>query len=89
MTKEKLNKGGELIKHIKRLIKQKEKWEEANAIHKIELSTTIAYRGQSKYIDVDYSFVNFEDMKLLALARIQKLIDELQKEFDAHEKENS
>lgn len=83
MTEEKLNKGGELIKRIKRLIEQKEKWEEANAIHKIELSTTIAYCIQSKYMDVDYSFVNFEDMKLLALARIQKLIDELQKEFDA------
>ena len=83
MTEEKLNKGGELIKRIKRLIKQKEKWEEANAIHKIELSTTIAYCRQSKYMDVDYSFVNFEDMKLLALTRIQKLIDELQKEFDA------
>lgn len=78
MTEEKLNKGGELIKRIKRLIEQKEKWEEANAIHKIELSTAIAY-----CYDVDYSFVNFEDMKLLALARIQKLIDELQKEFDA------
>lgn len=82
MAEEKLNKGGELIKRIKRLIEQKEKWEEANAIHKIELSTAIAYCG-TKYMDVDYSFVNFEDMKLLALARIQKLIDELQKEFDA------
>ena len=81
MTEEKLNKGGEPIKHIKRLIEQKEKWEEANAIHKIELSTTITYCRQSRY--VDYSFVNFEDMKLLALTRIQKLIDELQKEFDA------
>lgn len=83
MTEEKLDKGGELIKHIKRLIEQKEKWEEANAIHKIELSTSITYGRQSRYMDVDYSFVNFEDMKLLALARIQKLIDELQKEFDA------
>lgn len=83
MTEEKLNKGGELIKHIKRLIEQKEKWEEANAIRKIELSTTITYCGQSKYMEVDNSFVNFEDMKLLALARIQKRIDELQKEFDA------
>ena len=86
MTEEKLNKGGELIKRIRRLIEQKEKWEEANAIHKIELSTAICYCGQfkySKYMDVDYSFVNFKDMKLLALARIQKLIDELQKEFDA------
>lgn len=86
MAKEKLNKGEELIK---RLIEQKEKWEEANAIHKIELSTTISYGKQPKYMDVDYSFVNFEDMKLLALAKIQKLIDELQKEFGAHEKENS
>lgn len=83
MTEEKLNKGGELIKRIKRLIEQKEKWEEANAISKIELSTTITYCGQSKYMEVDYGFVNFEDMKLLALARIQKRIDELQKEFDA------
>lgn len=83
MTEEKLNKGGELIKRIKHLIEQKEKWEEANAIHKIELSTTITYCGQSKYMDVDDSFVNFEDMKLLVLARIQKRIDELQKEFDA------
>ena len=41
MTEEKLNKGGELIKHIKRLIEQKEKWEEANAIYKI---TTIDCR---------------------------------------------
>lgn len=83
MTEEKLNKGEELIKRIKRLIEQKEKWEEANAIHKIELSTTTTYCRQSKYMDMDYSFVNFEDMKLLALARIQKLIGELQKEFDA------
>lgn len=83
MTEEKLNKGGELIKYIKRLIEQKEKWEEANAIHKIELSTTITYCRQSKYMEVDNNFVNFEDVKLLALARIQKRIDELQKEFDA------
>lgn len=83
MTEEKLNKGGELIKRIKHLIEQKEKWEEANAIRKIELSATIAYRGQCRYMDVDDSFINFEDVKLLALARIQKRIDELQKEFDA------
>lgn len=85
MTEEKLNKGKELIKHIKHLIGQKEKWEEANAIHKIELSTAITCYDyeQSKYIEVDDSFVNFEDMKLLALARIQKRIDELQKQFNA------
>lgn len=32
MTEEKLNKGGELIKRIKRLIEQKEKWEEAKML---------------------------------------------------------
>lgn len=73
MTEEKLNKGGELIKCIKRLIEQKEKWEEANAIHKIELSTTITYCRQSKYMDVDYSFGQ----------NTKAHIDELQKEFDA------
>ena len=83
MTEEKLNKGRELIKRIKYLIEQKEKWKEANAIHKIELSATIACCRQSKYMDVDDSLVNFEDIKLLALARIQKRIDQLQKEFDA------
>lgn len=83
MTEEKLNKGGELIKRIKRLIEQKEKWEEANAIRKIELSAAIAYRGQYKYMEVDDSFINFEDVKLLALARIQKRINELQEEFNA------
>lgn len=83
MTEEKLNKGGELIKRIKYLIEQKEKWEEANAIHRIELSDTITDCRQSRYMDVDDSFVNFEDIKLLALAKIQKRIDQLQKEFDA------
>ena len=85
MTEEKLNKGGELIKRINHLIEQRKKWEEANAIHRIELSTTttLTYCEQSKYMDVDNSFVNFEDIKLLALARIQKRIDQLQKEFDA------
>lgn len=83
MTEEKLNKGEELIKRIKCLIEQKEKWKEANAIHEIELlSIKTPYCGQSKHYIVDNSFVNFEDIKLLALARIQKHIDQLQKEFD-------
>lgn len=84
MTEEKLNRGGELIKYIKHLIEQKEKWEKATSISKIELKTEIScYGDQYKYMDVDCNFVNFEDMKLLVLARIQKRIDELQKEFDA------
>ena len=84
MTEEKLNKGGELIKRIKHLIEQKKKWEEANAIHRIELSTVTTYCGGAKYIgDIDNSFINFEDIKLLALARIQSRISKLQEEFDA------
>lgn len=84
MTREKLNKGEELIERIERLTKQKEKWEEATAFHKIELSTNITtYCGNLKYADVDTSFVNFEDIKLLALARIQECISKWQKEFEA------
>ena len=84
MTEEKLKKAEELLKRIKRLIAQKEKWEEAMSFAKIELSTTITYCGGSKYIgDIDNSFINFEDIKLLVLAKIQNRISELQKEFDA------
>ena len=84
MTEEKLKKAEELLKRIKRLIAQREKWEEAMSFAKIELSTVITHCGGVKYIgDIDDSFINFEDIKLLALAKIQSRIYELQKEFDA------
>ena len=84
MTEEKLKKAEELLKRIKHLIEQKEKWEEAMSFAKIELRTTITYCGGSKCIDdIDNSFINFEDIKLLALAKIQSRISEVQKEFDA------
>lgn len=84
MTEEKLKKAEELLKRIKYLIAQKEKWEEAMSFAKIELSTTAAYCGNTKNIGyIDDSFINFEDIKLLALAKIQSRISELQKEFDA------
>lgn len=84
MTEEKLKKAEELIKRIKRLIEQRKKWEEADAIHRIEFSTVITHYGSVRYIgDIDNSFINFEDIKLLALAKIQSRIYELQKEFDA------
>ena len=84
MTEEKLKKAEELLKHIKHLIAQKEKWEEAKSFAKIELITVTTYCGGAKYIgDIDNSFINFEDIKLLALARIQSRISKLQEEFDA------
>lgn len=84
MTEEKLKKAEELLKRIKHLIEQKEKWEEAMSFTQIVLSTTITYCGGTKNIgDIDNSLVNFEDIKLLTLAKIQSRISELQKEFDA------
>ena len=84
MTEEKLKKAEELSKRIKSLTAQKEKWEEAMSFAKIELSTVTTYCGGVKYIgDIDNSFIDFESVKLLALAKIQNRISELQKEFDA------
>lgn len=84
MTEEKLKKAEELLKRINHLWAQKEKWEQAINFSKIELSATVTYCGGIKYIDgIDTSFINFEDIKLLALAKIQGRISELQKEFDS------
>lgn len=84
MTEEKLKKAEELLKRIKHLIAQKEKWEEAMSFTQIVLSTTITYCGGTKNIgDIDNSLINFEDIKLLTLAKIQSRISELQKEFGA------
>lgn len=84
MTKEKLEKAEILLKRIDYLTSQKEKWEIAMSFINIELSTTIEYSSKSKHIvDIDNNFINFEDIKALALARIQNQIFKLQKEFEA------
>lgn len=82
MTEEKIKQRTRIAETYNKLVHIKEKWEQAQSISKIELRTTTTYCGGSYYMAVDGSFVNFDDLKLLVLSKIQKRIDELQNEFD-------
>lgn len=79
MTEEKINKGKELLAELYRLKNQRNIWENAKGFYEIRVidsKTPIAKRT------VDCSFVRFDQVKLIAIARIDKKINEIQSEFD-------
>lgn len=77
MTEEKVEKGKELLMKLGRLKIQKERWQNAVGISNLEVTD----RNRETYC-VSYSFINFEEVKLIVLAKIDRRIDEIQKEFD-------
>lgn len=80
MTEEKLKKGQELLEKIEKLSKQKKRWEISKEFACISLRGEDGYRSYEN--NVNTSFINFDETKLLVLAKIQKAIDELRSEFD-------
>lgn len=82
MTEEKIKQGGELLKKLSWLKEQKEKWEAGQEIRRFELCNRSDYGRIDRVMEVSSSFINFEELKLLALARIDKRIEEVQKQFD-------
>lgn len=82
MTEEKIKQGEELLKKISRLQAQKSKWELSQKIRRLELCTIDGYDRVDKVLEVDGCFVNFEDLKLLVLAKIERRLKEVQTEFD-------
>jgi hypothetical protein len=80
MTEEKVKKGEELLKKLSYLKDQRQRWEKGEKIFRLEVYTTTNY-GRD-VISIDDSFINFNEVKLLAIAKINKRIDEVQKEFD-------
>lgn len=82
MTTEKVERANQLLEWIRKLENQRSRWESSKSIYKLELSTATE-RCRSEIIqEVDKYWVNFEDLKLLAISRISKRIEELQIEFD-------
>lgn len=59
---------------------QRQRWEKGEKIFRLEVYTTTNY-GRD-VISIDDSFINFNEVKLLAIAKINKRIDEVQREFD-------
>lgn len=80
MTAEKLKKGQALLEQINGLIKQKENWEESTMFGDVYIRSKTEQR--SLYFSVDTSFIDFELAKGQVLAKINDLINKLQKEFD-------
>lgn len=80
MTEEKLQKGQELLLRLSELRNQKSKWERAERINYLEARCESSYRKDYR---LDFEYINFEELKILVLARIQKEIEKVQEEFNA------
>ena len=82
MTEEKVRKGEELLKKLSYLKDQKQRWERGEKFLHPEVCTIGDYGKVQSSMSIDDSFINFDEIKLLAIARINKRISEVQKEFD-------
>lgn len=80
MTEEKIKQGEELLKRLDHLKDEKKRWEKAVGFHRPEVKNSNGYDAST--YSIDDSFINFEEVKLLAIAKIAKRIDEVQREFD-------
>lgn len=82
MTEEKVKQGEELLRRLSRLKDQRDRWEKGVCFFRLELADAKAYNGRQSTFSIDDSFINFDEVKLLAIAKINKRINEVQKEFD-------
>ena len=82
MTEEKVKKGEELLKMLDKLKDQRKMWEEGMRFYEVKLVNTKEYSREQSVFKIDSSFINFDEVKLLAIAKINKRISEVQEEFD-------
>lgn len=82
MTEEKIKQGEELLKKLAYLKDQKKRWELAKKIRRLELCTLSDYGRDGLVLEVNKEFINFDDLKLLVLAKLDKRIKQVQEEFD-------
>lgn len=82
MTKENLLKGQEILKELEKLSKLQSDWSNSVMIYNIKLSKNNRFTPDENVI-VSGNFINFEELKLLVLSKIQKRIKELEEEFDS------
>lgn len=82
MTEDKVKRGEELLKKIAWLEDQKIRWEVGQEIRCLEVCNRDNYGHVGRVLQVANDFVNFQDLKLLALARIERRLKEVQTEFD-------
>lgn len=77
MTEEKVKQGEELLKSLNKLKDQRKRWEEGVCFYKVELADTKEYDSRQSTFRIDDSFINFDEVKLLTIAKINKRILEV------------
>ena len=71
-----------MLKKLSRLKDQRDRWEREVCFFRLELADVKGYNGRQDTFSIDDSFINFDEVKLLAIAKIDKRISEVQEEFD-------
>ena len=82
MTAEKLKKGQAILEQINGLIKQKEYWEESYMFGDVYIRSRAEQHDSYHSHIIDTGLIDFEFAKRYALAKINGLINKLQKEFN-------
>lgn len=82
MTEEKVKRGQQLLEWISDLNGQKNRWENARRIFRLELGTGKESSRAEAVYSADADWINFDDLKSFILGKLNRRIEELQKEFD-------
>lgn len=77
MTEEKVKEGQRLLDKLNELRMEKDNWERTISISELRLKL-----NTSGSVRVDESFINYDDLKLLVISKIQRRIDEVQQQFN-------
>lgn len=82
MTEGKVKQAEELLKKLDYLKDQKRRWEIGQEIRCLEVCNRDNYGHVGSVLQIDKDFINFQNMKLLVIARIEKRLKEVQEQFD-------
>lgn len=80
MTREILIQGQEIVEELEKLFEMKDNWEKALEISEISLYRPNRFARTDRPV-VDRHFIDFEDLRLKVLEKIEKRISELQEKF--------
>ena len=80
MTREILTQGQEIVEELDKLFKMQDNWNDAIKINQISLVIPHKFTPDETSI-VNESFIDFEDLRLKVLEKIEKRVSELQEKF--------
>lgn len=82
MTEEKINKGTELLSKLRSLKEDRKIWENGATLQCLTMSDKYDHIDQSSLHRARCAYVDFAKLREDTLANIDRMIKEIQKEFD-------